>query len=1063
MNTKIATIAVFAALFAGVVLAAAGEEKKATSTWVLMEVDESGDTHVIAAKPSHQPASPCKPYPAGDSERVVVSYSHPATGAECHISHRNPRKEFHDHQNAEGKMRGGFQHHKSAQFAVTLHLEASAFHATDLAAGAHTKKQHAVTQLHRNEFHALQTTVSIDKTKVVPSTLQLVGPTAEQKNMVFISSGYTEAEKATFEADVQRIVNLLEASTNSLSISAQPYTRYFSTFNFFQVWYPSTESGASHPSPAGDGTMKNNNLDCSYGATSSRILSCSRTKVNLVGSYAPPDPTSTLYVVLINDAAFGGTGGSGICSVYNGEKMFVVFIHEIGHAAFDLADEYDYGVTESKTVVMKNCHKTNTNTPWNAWILSGILPRPSSICTYSNYYKPTPGTCLMESDQSSMCPVCTESVLGQIYETGMSLAAPRFPSEYETVYVPLGSGVLLYINDKIPYKRDETGSFDVTWKTEAGATITSGDYKIGFDYANNTMPVNATTSAPYTVAGTYKIQVFINDNTNIFLTAERNRLLALTNQTVEQTHWFRIVVYDPADTTTAAPTCTNKTSLYNDGVGSTYCAACDAGQEENCALQLTSVPLTETTEPAAELAGFDDYLFGIGGAFLFLGLVSFFLIWKSLQLQAQNRLHEVMPLSAPVTVVRIVLMVLQCFMLLGSTFAIIFSIYMYALLSIFGRSIILGMITIAAVIWFASFLGFCAAYYKNRQVLFVNFVLLVVLLGCALLFTFLLLYVLMNIDSEQTRIQLHGEWKGSVLDDPVSVCNLQAYLKCSGFNTSCVTITSIDGTSDCPANCEAANKFGYPCFLRVRAFVLDKFLLAAIAGFVVCFFVLVCMVLALVLGCNIKSNKMATWQKRRDRFEAGEAALSQEEIDLLKDEFNKIDTDGSGDISREEFSLFYNQVMGASLNPRQLEDYFDRLDTDQSGTLSFEEFVKVYAPTTTKRKGKGGANPDYDDELDLMLDDKDDGVGIAMNMNELDDNEANTQLAATMSAQQERSMQETMATRKAQDARKKRMALGSHKHDADHVLEDLGPDLAVPEDDLSPIDQNVDIQIDLED
>lgn len=1038
-------------IVAALLLATAAAASQTASTWVIMEVDQEGKTAIIAAKPSHQPPSPCRAHPAGDSDRVVVSYVHPETGKDCHVSHSDPRKEFHDHDKGNGKLGGGVRHHERAQFAVTLHLGATTFSAVDLKTGRHTKAQHTLVQAHRNQFSALETVVNIDASKVQSSTLQLVGPTTQQKNMVFLSAGYTAAEQSKFDTNVQEVLTTLSQAENKFGITAQPYTRYFSTMNFFKVFYPSTESGASHPAPAGDGTAVNNNLDCSYGSTSGRILSCSRTKVQLVGSYAPPDPTTTLYIVLVNDALFGGTGGSNVCSVYNGDKMFVVLVHEIGHAGFDLSDEYDYGITESKQVAMKNCHHTNTDTPWNAWILSGILPRPSSVCTYSNYYKSTPGTCLMESDQKTMCPVCREAVLTHMYTTGINLASPRWPSQYETVYVEKGSGVLLHINNILPTLNDATGFFNVEWKMD-NTTVATGVHKIGFNDAAGTA-LNATASATYTAAGTFEVTVIITDNTNMFLAAERARLMALPNETLKQTHKFRVVVYAAGTTVT----CTKRKTAY----GTEYCAKCDEGQDANCALEFTSQPLTSLSEDDAELAGFDSYLYIIGGVFLFLGVVSFFLVWKSLQIQAASRISEVMPLAVPVMIVRYFLMFLQILMLIAMTLAMVFSVYMYSVLSVFGRSVILGLVAIAAVVWFASFLGFCAAYYKDREVLFVNFVLMIILLGCAILFTFLLMYVYFNIDEPQTIAQLHGEWQDSVTDDPAAVCNLQNALKCSGFNTSCVTLSSTLGTSDCPASCSTGNKHGYPCLRSIRTFILDQFLKASLAGVIVCFFIFVCMLLALVLGCNIKSNRMATYQRRRDRAAAGEHALTADEILMLRSEFDKIDVDGSGDISREEFSLFYNQVMGASLNARQLEDYFDNLDRDHSGTLSFEEFVDVYAPASVRKQRTPGS-PDYDDELDLVLDDKDDGAGIVLNIDELDEAEQKQQLDRTTAALKERSMAENLAIVKAQDMRQHRLGMAKPAHvDVEQAMDDMSPDLQVEEEDFAQYD-NVDLQIDLD-
>jgi hypothetical protein len=881
--------------------------------------------------------------------------------------------------------------------------------------------------------------------------------------------------------------------------------RYFSVTNYFKVYYPSTDSGASHPAPAGDGSSVDNNLGCTYGASSARILTCVRNRVLMLGSYAPPDATNSLYIVLVNDPLFGGTGGSGVCSVYTGDKTPVVFIHEVGHASAALADEYSYGTTETNRVVLPNCYWSNADPPWSNWILAGILPTPSPVCTYDNYFKPTPAACLMESDQPSMCPVCTAEVMRRNYEAGLNLAAPRYPGQYETLILVNGESMVLRINNRLPYHRDETGTFTVTWSVD-GTVITRGTHEVGVAPANGASTANATSVHTYAAPGDFIVSVTIEDNTNMFLAAERAALSVGTNSTsVRQVHQFRITVVGNL----AEKTASNCTVRNHTGQAS-YCSVCDAGHESDCSLSFASKPIQFALDLEETLGSLETWMLSVGGVFAVLGILVFFLIWKSMQLQSQTRVREVLPLSTGVKAIRIALMLTQCFMLIGSTVIVIFSIYMYSIMSVFGRAIIVGIIAVACVVWFASFLGFCAAYYKNRVVLFVNFALLLMLFGLAVLFTMLLAYVLINIDTDGVKNQLHTEWKDAVANDPFKVCTLQSALKCSGFNNSCISVNTPAGTTDCPSNCELGNQVAFPCFLRIREFVLEKFLLACLGGGVLALLLFTCMILAIVLGCKIKTQKVQTWRRRAERKKAGESALTPEEVAMLEVEFKKIDKDGSGDISREEFGSFYNDVMGTNLTARQLDEYFDKLDSDGNGTLSFDEFIKVYKPMKKPKKKSlkeaqaereqsqadfgeattgvfgageqsmafreadkesrsevlGSATPASaqsqrsariaDIDLDLQLDDD-------VDLFEEDENELQS-MAAAAELQDKQHQDEQAAVVQAQVERQKRHALEQpNTVDVENVLGDLAGDLAGDDDfgDFDGMDLDIDLDEDL--
>jgi hypothetical protein len=70
--------------------------------------------------------------------------------------------------------------------------------------------------------------------------------------------------------------------------------------------------------------------------------------------------------------------------------------------------------------------------------------------------------------------------------------------------------------------------------------------------------------------------------------------------------------------------------------------------------------------------------------------------------------------------------------------------------------------------------------------------------------------------------------------------------------------------------------------------------------------------------------------------------LTEEELTMLRGHYDKVDLDGSGEIDKDEFCTFYNNVFGGGMNKKELYELFDKLDVDGGGSLSFDEFVKVY-------------------------------------------------------------------------------------------------------------------------
>mmetsp|Transcript_463 Transcript_463/g.1671 ORF Transcript_463/g.1671 Transcript_463/m.1671 type:complete len:359 (-) Transcript_463:44-1120(-) len=116
-------------------------------------------------------------------------------------------------------------------------------------------------------------------------------------------------------------------------------------------------------------------------------------------------------------------------------------------------------------------------------------------------------------------------------------------------------------------------------------------------------------------------------------------------------------------------------------------------------------------------------------------------------------------------------------------------------------------------------------------------------------------------------------------------------------------------------------------------------------------------------GClqNYATRRWMRLCKNRHVIERPE--VDGAEVQQLRDMFDHIDSDGSGDI---EVSEIENAVRhAAALNPQFLLDMeqivatFTVADSDGGGSLSFEEFVSVMLSTPASRRG-----PDADDDAD---------------------------------------------------------------------------------------------------
>lgn len=169
----------------------------------------------------------------------------------------------------------------------------------------------------------------------VQGTTQIAGSAPRNRafNIVLLAEGFTAGQQAAFNTAAQDFVNTLKATP--------PFDELSPAINVFRVNVASTDSGADDPVAAGGtGATARTYFDATFGGNGiRRLLLCNQSTALQVATAQVPE--HSLVLVVVNSTVYGGAGGSvGTYSLANGATQ--VAIHEAGHTAFGLADEYAY-------------------------------------------------------------------------------------------------------------------------------------------------------------------------------------------------------------------------------------------------------------------------------------------------------------------------------------------------------------------------------------------------------------------------------------------------------------------------------------------------------------------------------------------------------------------------------------------------------------------------------------------------------------------------------------------------------------------------------------------------
>jgi len=177
----------------------------------------------------------------------------------------------------------------------------------------------------------------------VLGTTQIFGSAPRNRafNVVLLAEGFTAAQQSAFDSEAANFVTAFRGTP--------PFDDLSPAINIFRVNVTSTDSGADDPvSTGGTGAVVRTYFDATFGSNGiRRLLVCNQTTALQVAAAQVPE--FTVVLVVVNSTIYGGSGGSiGTYSLASGATE--IAIHEMGHTAFGLADEYScYSCASNET------------------------------------------------------------------------------------------------------------------------------------------------------------------------------------------------------------------------------------------------------------------------------------------------------------------------------------------------------------------------------------------------------------------------------------------------------------------------------------------------------------------------------------------------------------------------------------------------------------------------------------------------------------------------------------------------------------------------------------------
>jgi hypothetical protein len=158
------------------------------------------------------------------------------------------------------------------------------------------------------------------------------GPPAARWNLVVLGDGYRVDQLTQYTQDAARFCATLQATP--------PFDGVWSGLNLYRVDVTSTDSGADDPAACGGpGTVARTYFDATFCNNGTRRL-LNIDQGTAIGVADQQVPQWHSIVVIVNSTVYGGSGGA--AATYSlAPDAEEIALHELGHSAFGLADEYE--------------------------------------------------------------------------------------------------------------------------------------------------------------------------------------------------------------------------------------------------------------------------------------------------------------------------------------------------------------------------------------------------------------------------------------------------------------------------------------------------------------------------------------------------------------------------------------------------------------------------------------------------------------------------------------------------------------------------------------------------
>jgi hypothetical protein len=164
------------------------------------------------------------------------------------------------------------------------------------------------------------------------TTILETGPAKVRMDYVFVGDGYTAAEMSKWHTDSKKVID---------GFLADPlFAANRANMNVRRVDIASNQSGVDEPDK---GIYRDTALGGNFNCFNiERLLCVDEAKVySVVGSVLAPDQRDVI-IVISNSTRYGGSGGA-VATLSMHTSSVEVALHEIGHTAFAMADEYAGG------------------------------------------------------------------------------------------------------------------------------------------------------------------------------------------------------------------------------------------------------------------------------------------------------------------------------------------------------------------------------------------------------------------------------------------------------------------------------------------------------------------------------------------------------------------------------------------------------------------------------------------------------------------------------------------------------------------------------------------------